>query len=456
MSDRALRFYSAAPVWLQNAAITGYGLVLKRRRYGPGYRRILRELEESQWASAEELKRLQLRLLNETLEAARSTPLYRRRGIPDGPLGACDELRDVPVLAKHDLRRPASELISKRAPSRPLEIHTGGTTGTPLTIYTDPVTIRRNYAFFERFKRWAGIHSGARVATFAGRPLVPPSATKPPYWRINYVAKTQLFSSYHISPTTIPQYVAQLQQFQPEMIDSYPSSLLPIARYLIEHEISSIRPRAVITSSETLDAWTRQVIEQAFGCRVFDHYGAAEMVALVTQCDHGRYHANPEFGLLEILRDGEPVSAGQPGEIVATGFINRTMPLVRYQTGDEAVWGDGDCPCGRAFPVVERIEGRRDDTLVTPEGRRIGRLDPIFKSVTGLYETRIVQDSPTHVRVEGVTTGEFSDAHLEALLAELALRLGPSMEIDFVPMDEIPRTASGKFRAVINEVPSGD
>ena len=221
----------------------------------------------------------------------------------------------------------------------------------------------------------------------------------------------------------------------------------------MDRGIGDIRPRTIITSSETLTSEARALLERAFGCQVFDHYGGGEMVALITQCERGAYHVNPEFGLVELLRDGRPVAPGETGEIVATGFINPVMPLIRYATGDWAVWGSEACPCGRAFPTVASIEGRRDDVLVTPDGRLIGRLDPIFKKVSSLWETRIIQDRPDHVRVEVVVTGDGLGPDEEASLTrELALRLGPAMHIDLVRVPCIPRTQAGKFRAVINLV----
>jgi phenylacetate-CoA ligase len=175
------------------------------------------------------------------------------------------------------------------------------------------------------------------------------------------------------------------------------------------------------------------------------------MATLVTQCEHGSYHVNPEFGVLELLRGDQPVGPGEYGEIVATGFVNQVMPIIRYATGDLAMWKEGSCPCGRSFPMLERIEGRRDDVIVTPEGRRIGRLDPIFKAVSSIFEAQIVQESPDLVRVY-VVGSEFNERERLELGRELQKRLGPSMRIDIVQTERIARTKSGKFRSVVNLV----
>jgi phenylacetate-CoA ligase len=401
--------------------------------------------------SEDEIRRHQLSALTAVVTAATSDiPFYRQRSGKRLRINSLEMLRELPLLTKSEVQRAGREMISDRYRNQRLaEVHTGGTTGKPLSIFCDRPTLQRNYAFFARFKEQAGIGPGARTATFAGRTLVPMGASAP-YWRHNRAANTLLFSSYHIGRNTIGSYVEALVDFAPALIDSYPSSIEPIARYMLEQNITNLRPTAVITSSETLLPGVRAVLERAFGCAVFDHYGSAEMAALITQCEAGTYHVVPEFGLIEVLEAGQQVEPGETGEIVATGFINPVMPLVRYATGDRAVMGGGTCSCGRAGQTIERIEGRMDDVIVTPEGNLVGRLDPIFKAVSSLHETRIVQDAKDHVRVEIVASSDFTSTMEGALETELRSRLGAGMRIDIVRVPSIERTGSGKLRTTVN------
>jgi phenylacetate-CoA ligase len=380
-------------------------------------------------------------------------PFYRARALGERTFTSLDRLRDYPILTKDDVKAAGRALVSQRTSGSLVEIHTGGTTGKPLTIFCDRHTLQLSYAFFGRLREWAGIPNRGRVATFAGRRVVP-AAAGAPFWRHNLSARTLLFSSYHISPATVDQYLEALGRFKPDLIDSYPSSLHPLATRMLERNVSSIRPRGIVTSSETLFAEVRRDLEAAFGCRVTDYYGAAEMAAFVGQCEKGRYHVNPEYGVVEVLRDGEPVRPGESGEIVATGFINPVMPLIRYATGDLAVMAEPGCECGRHFPVLDRVEGRMDDVIVTPDGRRVGRLDPIFKAVSSLFETQIVQDRPDHVRVEVVVRGPFPQSEERVLLEELRARLGNRMTIDIERVSVIERTGRGKLRTVVNLVES--
>lgn len=443
--------YSRAPVWVQNLLISVYGLRLRRLRYGPTGRETLARLR--QFRSAQELERERLQTLTAVVaRAINDVPFYRNRGLQKIAFQSLEDLSEMPVLTKSDVQAAGRELVSDVYRRRKLtEIHTGGTTGKPLAVYCDSDVLQRNYAFFTRFKETAGIREGDRTATFAGRTLVPVNS-RGPYWRRNYAANAMLFSSYHIGPATLAGYAAALADFKPALIDSYPSSIEPLARFVIDRGITAIRPRAVITSSETLFPAVRELIERAFACRVFDHYGSAEMAALITQCERGTYHVEPEFGVVELLQEGRPVRPGERGEIVATGFINPVMPLIRYRMGDYAIRGSGQCECGRAGETIERIEGRMDDVIITPEGNMVGRLDPIFKSVASLYETRIVQDRADHLRVEVVASADFTEKMERELIEQLRARVGPSMRIDVARVDRIERTGSGKLRTTVNLV----
>lgn len=449
MSRVAETLYRWLPLPLQHVAVSGYGWRLRQLRYGGDHRAALLALRASQWWSADQHEARQAEAVRRVLRLAAEIPVYRALGLRADAAG----LGDAPLLSKDHLQRPRDEVVHPAVARRGLlAIHTGGTTGKTLTVHCDRAALRRNYAFYARLLEWAGVGHRPRTATFAGRIVVPPGQDRPPYWRRNWAAHQTLFSSYHLAPDTLAAYVRELERWQPELVDSYPSSLEPIARFLLESGRRTVRPRAVVTSSETLTPRVRALLAEAFGAPVFDHYGAAEMAAFVSQCAEGTYHVNPEFGTLELLAGDRPAGPGEAGEIVATGFVNEVMPVVRYRTGDLAVAGDGPCGCGRAFPVLRRIVGRLDDVIITPEGRRVGRLDPVFKAVSALHEARIVQHALDHVVVEVVVRGTLPDAQRDELRRQLGLRLGSRMRIDVEQVAAIPRAGSGKLRTVVSAI----
>ena len=298
---------------------------------------------------------------------------------------------------------------------------------------------------------WHGIQFGMKRATFCGRIIVPPNQNTPPYWRYDKFQNNYLFSSYHMSQNNLEHYYEKLLQIEPKQIDGYPSSIYTLARYILDKKLSPIKPIAVLTSAETLGMNQREIIEQAFGCKVADQYGSSEMSLFVSQCEFGTYHVNPDYGIIEVLdKEGNSVPYGSPGEAVCTSFINKTMPLIRYRLGDIITISDSTCKCGRNFPVMTEIIGRKDDILLTSDGRPIGRLDPVFKGQLDIKETQIIQDNYNHITLNIVKGDNFNDKSIKILKYEISKRVGSDMNIDFNFIKNIPRDKNGKFRSVIS------
>src|SRR5204863_3503874 len=125
--------------------------------------------------------------------------------------------------------------------------------------------------------------------------------------------------------------------------------------------------------AEPLYEYQREAISRAFGCPVRETYGMAEIAAAAGECEHGSLHQWRDTGIIEAT-DGDG-----PSDFICTGLINADMPLIRYTVGDSGKLSAKKCPCGRNLPAIETIEGRTDDLLYTVDGRRIGRMDPVFK-----------------------------------------------------------------------------
>lgn len=461
MSDTAERLYNVSPIFLQNIAISLYGMKLRRLRYGGQHPAFRRQLAASQKLTVAALRELQNASLQRLFASARRhVPYYAATadyaGI-DAQTLTVESLPDrLPVLPKAVVRGDAKVFHSDAYPrGQLLSIHTSGTTGTPLDIRVTPAAVQKNYAFFARMLDWYGVAPVRdRSVTFAGRLIVPQQQQRPPYWRYNRFMNNLLMSSYRLSDENMLSYLEALERFGPQFIDAYPSAIYSIAAFAMRQNIPiKARPRVIVTSSETVMPHQRAAVESAFGTALRDHYGCAEMAALIAQCEHGRYHVNPEYGIVEILRaDGTPCAMGEVGELCCTGLVNDAMPLIRYKLGDSAAFGPDGCECGRAFPVIEALVGRTDDILRTPDGREIGRLDPIFKSLTGIVEAQIVQVTLTEIEILVVPEGEFDTVAQETLRNSILKRLSPDMTVAVRVVESIPRTASGKFRSVVSRL----
>jgi phenylacetate-CoA ligase len=454
-------FYHLMPVAVQNVLVTAYGLARRRKRFGPGFDEALREIEATRHMEPHQIEELQTqRLIAIVQNAAARVPYYRRtfreHGIRPSRIRDRDHFRRLPLLLKSEVQRHGPDMRTEGI--RPFWINsTSGSTGTPLAVSLDRYTYQLSTALVVRHERDHGIGDHDRRATFGGRLVQAVTSDEPPFWRYNWAERQLLMSTYHMNDRNLAAYLTRLERFGPAELIGYPSALFTLADY-----VRRIGPRpslplkAIITNSETLLEWQRSVIEAELGAPVYDYYGTAESVAFAGQCSRLRYHPDPLIGLYELVDDdGRPVSGPEPGRLVCTTLSNRAMPLIRYDSGDVVVPLEHPCECGRPGAVWERIEGRRDDQIRTPEGRIVARLANAFKGTVGVREAQIVQTAADRLEVRVVAGSGYGPATEARIRENLAERVGPAMQVAVSLVSDIERTARGKFKGVVRAFERG-
>lgn len=418
-------------------------------------RRARQAIGESQWLAPERWQALQLEEARSlALHAARRRlvrELFGRLGVDPLTWRSLDDLHALPELSRDDVIEAGASLLAEGGPWLRFKGSTSGTTGRAMLGWRDRASIAVEQAFVERQAAWAGYRPGERRAWLRGDPVVPAHQSDGPLWRLNRAENMLMLSSYHLSPGNGAAYIEALERFDPVLLQAYPSSISYLARWLEEHDrvYRGTALRGIVTSSETLSPADRQVITERFGCRVFDWYGAFERVAAIGTCEHGNYHVLEDYGCVEFEPNGDGTA-----NLIGTGFGNRSMPLIRYRADDVVVPADPGyrCPCGRSFRVVERVLGRVDDVIRTPDGRHVVMLDWIFAGLFGLMEAQVVQEKLDEVRIRIVAGGEFGFADEQALLARALERLGPRVRIRIERVAQIERTRNGKFRQIISRL----
>lgn len=107
----------------------------------------------------------------------------------------------------------------------------------------------------------------------------------------------------------------------------------------------------------------RGVFEREYGIACATNYGTGDLGLVAYECPaKNGMHYNDRDALIEIVdpRTGKQCSAGQEGEVVVT-LLNRVYPLVRFGTGDLAIYRDEPCACGRTNPRIMGITGMIGD-----------------------------------------------------------------------------------------------
>ena len=454
--------YRAAPVAVQNLLVSGYGWYRKRLRLSRQFQAERDAFLAREWYSKEQWKDYQESKLRELLTLALTRiPHYQSawKGIlrlDQVHRFTLADLSALPVLDKDAVRDNAERFLLDGKPTRLHSInHTSGSSGTPIKTYWLASEMQRSLAMREaRSCRFAGVSYFLPRATFSGRMVEPNVHSTGPFHRYNWFEKQVYFSAFHLSPATADRYLDGLRQHRPVWMTGYTNSIYQLARMALDQGLSVPPIKAVITTSEPLTEDMRSVIEEAFRTRVFEEYGTVENLFFVCENEHRQKLVSPDCGILEVVdRDHESVPAGTSGEVLATGFIRPGQPMIRYRIGDEAVLSDEPPKCGRSMPVLAEVLGRLEDTVYGPDGRRMVRFHGIFVDQQHIREGQVIQERLDRLRILVVPKPGYGHADENEIVSRVHERLGQEMTIVVETVDEIPRTPSGKFKAVVSTLP---
>ena len=145
-------------------------------------------------------------------------------------------------------------------------------------------------------------------------------------------------------------------------------------------------------------------------------------------------------------------------QIIGTGFHNLVMPLIRYDTNDESRFASSYCnQCQNSNSMVlGDIEGRTSDYLVGSDGRRISITGIIFgqhlKEFRKISKFQLIQSEPGNVNFNIVSETKLSSKEEFSLKKKIELASDNTVSIDISYVDDIIKTAGGKFKYLIQNI----
>ena len=461
-----LNYYNASPQWFKLLLGYIYRAIPLFVRYGNTYLKYAKFLEKSQWWSKERLEEYQWRKLEDILKHAyENVPYYRKifdeRGIKPNDIKNFDDFKKLPFLTKEIVRDNFKYLIAKNYPkSKLLYVTTGGSTGTPLGLYYEKgVSRAKELAFITVLWNRVGYKIGDKLAVLRGN--VVRSAKKNIFWEYEPIKNRLILSSYHMTDKNLPLYIEQIRKFKPKFLHVYPSVLTILAKFMKRNKIkpfSSIK--AILASSENIYPWQIKLFKEVFQCKVFFFYGLTEMVALAGICEKSYdYHIFPEYSYVELIgKDGNRVTEeGAIGEIVGTTFDNYAMPLIRYRTGDLAVYTKQTCKCGRNYPLLKNMEGRLQELVVTKNNSLVTLTALIFaqhfKAFEKIKNMQLYQQEKGKIIVKIVKDREYTIKDEHEIKTKILKAVNGQLDIFFEYPNEIPKTKSGKHKFLIQKLP---
>lgn len=458
MNDALMKLYGHLPASLRSTAASLRGLYLRSWRYGHETERLVEEaLGRETWSLKHWRTWQQERLAYVLHRAATQVPYYREQWAARrrrGDRASWEYLENWPVLGKESLREnPRAFVADDCHLYRMFHEQTSGTTGKPMKLWWSLKTVREWYALCEaRCRSWNGVSRYNRWVMLGGQLVIPVTQQRPPYWVQNKGLNQLYMSSYHLTPGRFEYYLDAIARYHPTHVMGYPSSVSALAQAVLESGREDLGMIAAITNAEPVHDYQRTTIAQAFKCAVRETYGLAEIVVAASECAETRMHLWPEVGWVEVMDNNQSLLDGASGNFVCTGLLNADMPLIRYEVGDRGRinFDSENCSCGRTLPAISRIEGRTNDVLIAPDGRRVYWLNPVFYGLP-VRESQIIQEKLNRLRVRYVPAPDFTRDTERSIIDRIQARMG-KVEVVMESINAIPRGPNGKFRAVVCEL----
>lgn len=416
---------------------------------------ILHNLLKNQWKTKEELEELQNKKLRHMVGwSYRHVRFYRdlfnSAGISPEDIRDKSDLEKIPVTTKEAVQERFRDFIPDAVDLSRCRIHrTSGSTGKPLSVLYNRKSLEYSTALMLRPFLENGYTPTQLMAKYGNPKLFPKKKT--------FIQKIGLFREIYLSIYEDPiSHINILNKAKPESLYGYSSILSLLADAFISNGKQTFQPKSIFSTAELITKSQRNLIKNAFNQEVNDMYGSVEFYRMAWECkehDGYQYHIDSDSLILEFLKNGAPVSPGTEGKIIVTGLYNFAMPLIRYEIGDVGVPLEDECSCGRNLPLMKMVNGRCDDFLILPNGRKISPIIMDMADIEGIKCYQTIQETKKKIVVRFVRSSKYDKNTKALIMKEMEKELkGTDVDVSLEEVDEIARDKGGKIRTVISYV----
>ncbi len=305
--------------------------------------------------------------------AKRYSPYWRERlasWAPDGrPSG--ETLSSLPSLSRNDVKERFEEIVAsfpRKRKMRTSKLSTSGSTGTPVTVeHLVDVHSPLQSAIMLLTARWHKIDPQKPLGTLLSK--VKSNDKAPLGLPFRWYSPVAVGFSCDLKDMDDDDLYEYCAAKNPSYLLSGPTTLVKLARYAIRNERHELRPELGLSLGSAVTDEIREIVRDGLGTKIVDRYSSEEAGTIAVQCPiHDHLHVLSPLVMLEIVDEaGAPCSPGQPGRVLITNMHSYGMPLIRYDIGDMAEWGER-CDCGIALPVIKTLWGRTRHMITHPDG----------------------------------------------------------------------------------------
>ena len=393
----------------------------------------------------------QERLQSVVRHATREVPFYR--DLLGRRASKAVHVEELPIVDKACIRGSMEAFLSDRWERMPhVSKKTGGTSGDPWQYPLDRAAWSHIYAAALQLRERAGYRYGERIVLLGSPPSLIPGGTS---WkvRVRHRLERRVVSAagMEIDRAASLKRLRSSGSGEAALWYGFAGTIAAMADAMLEQPVPIIPPRAIITTSETLQPPWRKRIERAFGVPVVDEYACNDGGVLAHSCRRGRFHLADNVSLVEVL-DGDTVCPpGVEGDVTVTNLHARVLPFLRYKVGDRAVLAEDECPCGHPGSTLERISGREGDRIRLPNGAELSALafNELFKQTPSVRRWQVVQRDVRHITVRLDVQESFGEEEAGLIGRQFSEQCGDQVRIEVTISEEIERTPGGKHKVVV-------
>jgi phenylacetate-CoA ligase len=427
------------------------------------YLKHLKYLEQSQYFSKAKIREIQWGKIKRILDHAyKNCSYYRRKfnseGIHPEDIKSFDDFLSIPILKKNDVHKYREDLIAPNV-DKYKSFLTSGSTGKPLRGYINKESSEFRRACGRRSEFWAGYDLGERIYVLYGNPEKELRGLKKfsVKFRRKALQRTEVLDMLRLSEESMLKFAHKMQKKPPSLLWGHAHGLYLLAKFLEKKGLDDIRPKGMYSAGMVLHDFERKKVEEIFKCKLQDRYGTEELGLIATECKEKEgLHINTDCHYLEFIgNDGKPVPPGERGFIIVTDLTNLAMPFIRYRTEDVGIPSTKKCSCGRTQPLIEKIQGRIADFLITPEGELISGVsltDHFAGQIPGVAQMQIVQEKIDRLTLNIVRNDDFGDESKQKVSHLVREFFGGKMYFQYNFVNQISQGPSGKYRFTICKV----
>ncbi|MBQ7210885.1 MAG: phenylacetate--CoA ligase family protein [Paludibacteraceae bacterium] len=403
-----------------------------------------RQITEMNTWSREQITAWQNSRLQKLVRHAYDHTIYYRNlfdslALKPEDIQTADDLQKLPILTKDIIHVHFDELKADNLSLlKYRKGRTGGTTGEPMNYLCDEdvwgyVTANKIYSW-----RKLGYRFGDKFVALGSASIL---AKKPSFSRrvLDIIRNEVALNSMNMDEQLCLSYIQKIKDENIRFVYGYASSVYLLAATARRHNIDMTHIEGAYTTSENLTDTYRKVIEETFGCRVMDCYGARDAGVTAYEIHRGYFDLG-YMAIAEVVDEFEP----NKGIFLSTNLLNLSMPLLRYQFGDVVELSSNNQYNGQ---ILTQVLGRCSDVLRLDNGHVL--TSPGFTILMNNFDVvayEIHKIDGAHIKMQIQPADKFNKQAEERLIAEMKRFVGEGCDFQLEYVSHFEPLPNGKRR----------